>query len=84
MSQQDSNVPNLAETMEEPQHTCPHDYKYDEQIGIYCYRCGDVKTEIQYVTAPFVSQSSRLNVWFEFLDALVKQPLVTFFDFPLD
>nr|KYP44957.1 DNA repair and recombination protein RAD54 [Cajanus cajan] len=50
----DSNGANFAETMEESNNTCQHDYRLDEEIGIYCYKCGFVKTEIKHVTQPFM------------------------------
>lgn len=38
------------------QKNCQHEFKLDEEIGILCQICGFVKTEIKYVSAPFVSQ----------------------------
>ncbi|TKY47586.1 SNF2 domain-containing protein CLASSY 1 [Spatholobus suberectus] len=49
-----SNGANFAETTEESNHTCQHDYRLYEEIGIYCYKCGFVKTEIKYVMPPFM------------------------------
>ncbi|RHN80703.1 putative DNA helicase chromatin remodeling SNF2 family [Medicago truncatula] len=47
----------LADTNKE----CKHDYRLDEQIGIYCRTCGFVKTEIRYISEPIVE---RLK-WYE-------------------
>ncbi|KAL2333450.1 hypothetical protein Fmac_014663 [Flemingia macrophylla] len=49
-----SNGANFAETTEESNDTCQHDFRLNEEIGIYCYRCGFVKTEIKHVTPPFM------------------------------
>ncbi|KAL9332645.1 hypothetical protein ACSQ67_002255 [Phaseolus vulgaris] len=47
---------NFAENSEESNHTCQHDYRLYEEIGIYCFKCGFVKTEIKYVTPPFMKK----------------------------
>ncbi|XP_061375050.1 SNF2 domain-containing protein CLASSY 1-like [Gastrolobium bilobum] len=54
-----SNAANLAEKVEKPNETCQHDNRLDEQIGIYCLKCGYVTTEIRNISAPFVSQVER-------------------------
>ncbi|KEH19107.1 chromatin remodeling protein, putative [Medicago truncatula] len=36
--------------------SCEHDYRLNEEIGIYCTRCSFVKTEIKDITLHFVSQ----------------------------
>lgn len=53
---QGSNATVSAETMEKSNKVCQHDNRLDEQIGIYCIRCGFVTTEIRDITQPFVSQ----------------------------
>ena len=53
---QDSNAAVFTETLENPNAGCPHDFRMNEEIGIYCYRCGFVSTEIKYITPPFVSE----------------------------
>ncbi|CAJ1858568.1 unnamed protein product [Sphenostylis stenocarpa] len=56
-----SNGANFAEVSEESDHTCQHDYRLYEEIGVYCFKCGFVKTEIKYVTPPFVSSEQNLK-----------------------
>ncbi|KAL2317089.1 hypothetical protein Fmac_030965 [Flemingia macrophylla] len=54
---EDSNTAILDETTEKPNEGCPHDFRLNEEIGIYCYRCGHVSTEIKYITPPFIQHS---------------------------
>ncbi|QCE01379.1 SNF2 domain-containing protein CLASSY 2-like [Vigna unguiculata] len=56
--EEDSNAAIINETEEKPNQGCPHEFRMNEQIGIYCYRCGFVKTEIKYITPPFIQHSS--------------------------
>ncbi|KAK7281087.1 hypothetical protein RIF29_08776 [Crotalaria pallida] len=51
---EDSNVAVFAETREKPSIVCPHDYREDEEIGIYCNICGHVKIQIKHMTPPFL------------------------------
>ncbi|XP_061986540.1 SNF2 domain-containing protein CLASSY 2-like isoform X3 [Populus nigra] len=39
------------------QKNCQHEFKLDEEIGILCQICGFVKTEIKYVSAPFMEHT---------------------------
>ncbi|KAJ1422681.1 SNF2-related, N-terminal domain [Sesbania bispinosa] len=48
----DSNA--LAPTEVDSKKACEHDTRLDEQIGIYCLKCGDVITEIRDVMGPFI------------------------------
>ncbi|XP_057451936.1 SNF2 domain-containing protein CLASSY 1-like [Lotus japonicus] len=48
-----------APTKEETTRTCEHDYRLDEQLGIYCHRCGFVKEEIRYIMPSFAERRSR-------------------------
>ncbi|XP_020235219.1 SNF2 domain-containing protein CLASSY 2 [Cajanus cajan] len=54
---EDLNTVVLNETTEKPNEGCPHDFRLNEEIGIYCYRCGLVSTEIKYITPPFIQHS---------------------------
>ncbi|KAG4962198.1 hypothetical protein AAZX31_14G054100 [Glycine max] len=54
---EDSNAAVFTETLENPNAGCPHDFRMNEEIGIYCYRCGFVSTEIKYITPPFIQHS---------------------------
>ncbi|KAL2955351.1 hypothetical protein AAZX31_18G023400 [Glycine max] len=56
-----SNSANFAKTTEESNSTCPHDYRLSEEIGIYCYKCGFVKTEIKYITPPFIEMQRSVR-----------------------
>ncbi|KAJ1410659.1 hypothetical protein SESBI_21827, partial [Sesbania bispinosa] len=47
----DSNA--LAPTEVDSKKACDHDTRLDEEIGIYCLKCGDVITEIRDAMAPF-------------------------------
>ncbi|KAK7387481.1 hypothetical protein VNO78_28319 [Psophocarpus tetragonolobus] len=51
-----SNGGSFAENTEEANHTCQHDFSLNEEIGIYCFKCGFVKTEIKYITPPFLEK----------------------------
>ncbi|XP_057432003.1 SNF2 domain-containing protein CLASSY 2-like [Lotus japonicus] len=48
-----------APTKEETTRSCEHDYRLDEQLGIYCHRCGIVKEEIRYIMPGFAERRSR-------------------------
>ncbi|RDX67244.1 SNF2 domain-containing protein CLASSY 2, partial [Mucuna pruriens] len=54
---EDSNTAVIPESLENPNKGCPHDYRLNEEIGIYCYRCGFVSTEIKYITPPFIQNT---------------------------
>lgn len=56
LSNQDSNVVVPVEKEEKSSVVCPHNYRLNEEIGICCIICGDVKIEIKYVFPPFVSE----------------------------
>ncbi|KAJ8769477.1 hypothetical protein K2173_002967 [Erythroxylum novogranatense] len=43
-----------TQTMQNSGKYCKHEFKVDEEIGILCHICGFVKSEIKYVSAPFV------------------------------
>lgn len=56
----DSEVSNaivLAEPEENLEEVCEHDNRLDEEIGIYCCRCGFVTTHIRDVNPIFVENS---------------------------
>ncbi|GAU29410.1 hypothetical protein TSUD_149800 [Trifolium subterraneum] len=53
---EDSNAEVLAESKTESMEICEHDYIMDEQIGIYCLRCGFVKTEIRHISEHVAKQ----------------------------
>jgi len=46
----------LAEPEENLEEVCEHDNRLDEEIGIYCRKCGFVTTHIRDVNPIFVSQ----------------------------
>ncbi|KAJ1403404.1 SNF2-related, N-terminal domain [Sesbania bispinosa] len=48
----DSNA--LAPTEVDSEKACEHDTRLDEQIGIYCLKCGNVIIEIRDIMGPFV------------------------------
>lgn len=52
---QGSNANASAETDEKLNEVCQHDFRLDEEIGIYCLRCGVVKTAIKDISPPVVS-----------------------------
>ncbi|KAI9110713.1 hypothetical protein K1719_018151 [Acacia pycnantha] len=43
-----------SETKENSDKLCQHEFRLNEEIGIYCCRCGFVKTEIKDISPPFV------------------------------
>lgn len=45
------------ENAEKPMNICPHDFKLDEEIGIFCKLCGVVSTEVKDIAPDFVSPS---------------------------
>lgn len=46
-----------TETLEKSKEVCEHENRLDEEIGIYCLKCGFVTTEIRYIDPPFVENS---------------------------
>ncbi|KAJ6357496.1 hypothetical protein OIU78_005363 [Salix suchowensis] len=48
-----------TQTTQKSSEYCPHEFKLDEEIGILCHICGFVKTEIKYVSAPFMEHTSQ-------------------------
>ncbi|XP_061351761.1 SNF2 domain-containing protein CLASSY 1-like [Gastrolobium bilobum] len=52
-----SNADNCAEALEKSTEVCEHDYRLNEEIGIYCLKCGFVRMEIKYVLPPFIERS---------------------------
>ncbi|CAI8597382.1 unnamed protein product [Vicia faba] len=42
------------DTEKESKETCEHDFRLDEEIGIYCTRCGFVKTAIRDISQPIM------------------------------
>ncbi|CAK8566439.1 unnamed protein product [Lathyrus sativus] len=46
-----------TDTEKESKETCEHDFRLDEEIGIYCIRCGFVKTAIRDVSEPIMESS---------------------------
>ncbi|WJX38509.1 DNA repair and recombination protein RAD54-like protein [Trifolium repens] len=48
-----------AEVLAESTEICEHDYITDEQIGIYCLRCGFVKTEIRHISEHIIESPRR-------------------------
>ncbi|KAK7300481.1 hypothetical protein RJT34_11325 [Clitoria ternatea] len=57
---EDTVEPNAAfstETPEEPRQVCQHDFRLDEEIGLYCRKCGFVSIEIRDITPPFIQNS---------------------------
>ncbi|CAJ2644123.1 unnamed protein product [Trifolium pratense] len=54
-----SNAEVLAESEKESTEICEHDYIMDEQIGIYCHRCGFVKTEIRHISEHVIESPRR-------------------------
>ncbi|KAK4277790.1 hypothetical protein QN277_015732 [Acacia crassicarpa] len=42
-----------SETEENSDKLCQHEFRLNEEIGIYCCRCGFVKTEIKDISPPF-------------------------------
>ncbi|XP_057418012.1 SNF2 domain-containing protein CLASSY 1-like [Lotus japonicus] len=56
---QEQTEDSSAPTKEETTRTCEHDYRLDEQLGIYCHRCGFVKEEIRYIMPSFAERRSR-------------------------
>ncbi|XP_028804695.1 SNF2 domain-containing protein CLASSY 2-like [Neltuma alba] len=47
----------FTETMEKPDSLCCHDYRMNEEVGIYCLLCGIVSTEIKDILPPFLERS---------------------------
>ncbi|EOY17662.1 Chromatin remodeling complex subunit isoform 1 [Theobroma cacao] len=47
-----------AESLRKSSGNCQHDFKLDEEIGVLCRICGFVRTEIKYVSAPFLEHKS--------------------------
>ncbi|KAJ9160389.1 hypothetical protein P3X46_025796 [Hevea brasiliensis] len=43
-----------TETKQKSTEYCQHEFRLDEEIGIYCRTCGFVSTEIRHFSAPFV------------------------------
>ncbi|KAB5544407.1 hypothetical protein DKX38_012519 [Salix brachista] len=46
-----------TQTTQNSDENCQHEFKLDEEIGILCQICGFVKTEIKYVSAPFMEHT---------------------------
>ncbi|KAJ6687807.1 SNF2 DOMAIN-CONTAINING PROTEIN CLASSY 2-RELATED [Salix koriyanagi] len=46
-----------TQTTQNSDGNCQHEFKLDEEIGILCQICGFVKTEIKYVSAPFMEHT---------------------------
>ncbi|KAJ6429311.1 hypothetical protein OIU84_020860 [Salix udensis] len=46
-----------TQTTQDSDENCQHEFKLDEEIGILCQICGFVKTEIKYVSAPFMEHT---------------------------
>ncbi|CAK7325930.1 unnamed protein product [Dovyalis caffra] len=46
-----------TQTTQNSSEYCQHEFKLDEEIGILCHICGFVKTEIKYVSAPFMGHT---------------------------
>ncbi|KAJ6371626.1 hypothetical protein OIU77_002024 [Salix suchowensis] len=46
-----------TQTTQNSDGNCQHEFKLDEEIGILCQICGFVKTEINYVSAPFMEHT---------------------------
>ncbi|OWM87388.1 SNF2 domain-containing protein CLASSY 2-like [Punica granatum] len=42
------------EYMEKAMNVCPHDFKLDEEIGIYCKLCGAVSIEVKDISPDFI------------------------------
>ncbi|RYR34844.1 hypothetical protein Ahy_A10g049887 [Arachis hypogaea] len=49
----------LAETTGNCNKVCQHDYRSDDEIGIYCIRCGVVRVDIKDVATEFLPQKTR-------------------------
>ncbi|KAF5752598.1 hypothetical protein HS088_TW01G00513 [Tripterygium wilfordii] len=52
-----SSVARSTKSAEEAPEGCRHYYILDEEVGILCRLCGTVKTEIKYVTPPFLENA---------------------------
>ncbi|KAK4267930.1 hypothetical protein QN277_024648 [Acacia crassicarpa] len=52
-----SGAPGFTEAWEKTDSLCRHDYRMNEEIGIYCVLCGTVSTEIKDVLPPFLERS---------------------------
>ena len=55
MLNQDTNAAVHAEITENSSKICQHDNRLDEEIGIYCIKCGVVSVDIKCVKTEFVS-----------------------------
>ncbi|XP_054797878.1 SNF2 domain-containing protein CLASSY 2-like isoform X2 [Prosopis cineraria] len=51
---EDSKAAVFSETEENSDKLCHHDFRLNEEIGIYCCKCGYVSTEIKDISPPFV------------------------------
>ncbi|XP_058764637.1 SNF2 domain-containing protein CLASSY 2-like [Vicia villosa] len=52
---EDSNAAEVsADTEKESKETCEHDFRLEDEIGIYCTRCGFVKTAIRDISEPIM------------------------------
>ncbi|CAJ2644126.1 unnamed protein product [Trifolium pratense] len=54
-----SNAEVLVDSNKESTEICEHDYKLDEEIGIYCLQCGFVKTEIRHISEHVMESPRR-------------------------
>ncbi|KAI9094548.1 hypothetical protein K1719_026668 [Acacia pycnantha] len=52
-----SGAPGFTVAWEKTDSLCRHDYRMNEEIGIYCVLCGIVSTEIKDVLPPFLERS---------------------------
>ncbi|KAJ7963916.1 SNF2 domain-containing protein CLASSY [Quillaja saponaria] len=52
-----SNDATFAETVQKSSGLCQHEYRMDEEIGIFCCKCGVVSTEIKDIAPPFMQHS---------------------------
>ncbi|MED6197718.1 SNF2 domain-containing protein CLASSY [Stylosanthes scabra] len=49
----------LAETTENCKEVCQHENRLDDEIGIYCIRCGVVSVDIKCVLTEFLPQNAK-------------------------
>ncbi|MED6135724.1 SNF2 domain-containing protein CLASSY [Stylosanthes scabra] len=59
----DSDAVAFAETTENCKEVCQHENRLDDEIGIYCIRCGVVSVDIKCVATEFLPQNERTWHW---------------------